>query len=53
MYTWLMQYAETFGEEFPLRLFSKRSEYEVRQIIIHCLHTGKKYEPVKKKTRKK
>jgi hypothetical protein len=43
MYYWLMRYAETFGEEFPLRYFSERNEYDVLQIVMDCCMSRKPY----------
>lgn len=47
MFNWLIIYAEKFGKEFPLRLFSGKREYEVLQLVMDCCNSGQPYpEPV-------
>ena len=43
MFDWLMIYAEKFGKEFPLRLFSGKREYEVLQLVMDCCNSGQPY----------
>ncbi len=48
MFDWLMIYAEKFGKEFPLRLFSGKREYDVLQLVMDCCNSGQPYpEPEK------
>ena len=52
MFDWLMIYAEKFGKEFPLRLFSGKREYDVLQLVMDCCNSGQPYpepKPVKQK----
>lgn len=41
----LMQYADIFGEDFPLANFAGTAEIEVINIIYECVHTNTKYTP--------
>ena len=43
MFNWLIIYAEKFGKEFPLRLFSGKREYEVLQLVMDCCNSGQPY----------
>lgn len=43
MFDWLMIYAEKFGKEFPLRLFSGKREYDVLQLVMDCCNSGQPY----------
>lgn len=43
MFNWLIIYAEKFGKEFPLRLFSRKREYEVLQLVMDCCNSGQPY----------
>ena len=43
MFDWLIIYAEKFGEEFPLRRFSGKREYEVLQLVMDCCNSGQPY----------
>ena len=43
MFEWLVIYAEKFGKEFPLRLFSGKREYEVLQLVMDCCNSGQPY----------
>ena len=43
MFDWLIIYAEKFGREFPLRLFSGKREYDVLQLVMDCCNSGQPY----------
>ena len=54
MFDWLMIYAEKFGKEFPLRLFSGKREYDVLQLVMDCCNSGQPYpEPESKPVKQK
>lgn len=43
MYKALIEYADTFGEDFPITKMPGYSAYEIRRKAQECLDLGKKY----------
>lgn len=43
MYKWLKQYAEQFGEDFPLKSVMDKTKYEICRIIQECCERNTKY----------
>ena len=41
----LFEYADTFGENFPMFLFRSTDEKQIKAIIKKCLEDGEPYEP--------
>lgn len=44
----LFTYQDMFGEDFPLKLFEGRPEYEVLNILYDCVRNNLPYDPNRK-----